>query len=65
MRDRLWNADHSSLNDLERAELNKLRLAYESGGEEALRKAWNKLKKEDVLTFLQIQAALFPNEYGH
>ncbi len=65
MRDRLWNADLSSLNDLERAELNKLRLAYESGGEEALRKAWNKLKKEDVLTFLQIQAALFPDEYGH
>ncbi len=65
MKDRLWNADPSSLNDLERAELNKLRRAYESGGEEALRKAWNKLKKEDVLSFLQIQAAVFPDKFGH
>ncbi len=65
MKDRLWNADPSSLNDLERAELNKLRRAYASGGEEALRKAWNKLKKEDVLSFLQIQAALFADKFGH
>ena len=55
--DNLGIADTSSLTDSDWAEINKLKRAYDEGGERALSKA---LEKLDPLHAFRVMAAFFP-----
>ena len=55
--------DTSGLNDLDWSEINKCRSAFKTGGETALRKAYEDLSRRDIARFSRILGALFPVEY--
>ena len=57
--DDLGIADTSLLTDGDWAEINKLKRAYDEGGEKALSKALEELKKDELRAF-RVMAAFFP-----
>ena len=56
--------DTSGLNDLDWLEINKCRAAFKTGGEKALREAYEDLSRRDVVRFSRILGAFFPVEYS-
>ena len=64
MRDRddeLGIEDTSDLRDADWIEINKLRDAYKTGGQQALKEAWRKLKDDPVST-MRVYGAFFPEK---
>ena len=64
MRDRddeLGIEDTSGLRDADWIEINKLRDAYKTGGQQALKEAWRKLKDDPVST-MRVYGAFFPEK---
>jgi len=58
---KLEPVDASHLTDADWAELNKLRRALETGGPEALSKAFANLANAGPLRYMNVVAALFPD----
>ena len=64
MRDRddeLGIEDTSDLRDADWIEINKLRDAYKTGGQQALKEAWRKLK-DDPVSMMRVYGAFFPEK---
>ena len=55
--------DTSGLSDADRVEINKLRDAYRTGGQKALRDAWRKLTDDPIRT-VRVYGAFFPTSCG-
>jgi hypothetical protein len=53
--------DTSRLSDADWAEINKLRRAYDSGGDEALKRAYKDLCKGDPIRWVRVMGAYFPD----
>lgn len=53
--------DTSNLTDADWAEINKLRQAYETGGQKAFSKALDELADRDPVEYFTIVAAYFPH----
>ena len=53
--------DSSGLTDADWAEINKLKKAYETGGQKALSKAFDDLNK-DPIAYVRVIGAFYPNE---
>jgi hypothetical protein len=51
----------SGLTDADWAEINKLRRAYESGGQPALNEAMQELAKDDPVRYVTVMGAFFPD----
>jgi len=55
--------DTSGLSDADWVEINKLRDAYRTGGQKALRDAWRKLTDDPIRT-VRVYGAFFPTSCG-
>ena len=53
--------DPSWLKDLDWVEVNKLRQAYDAGGEKALKKAMHDLLNKDAMQFARVMFAYLPD----
>ena len=53
--------DTSGLSDADWVEINKLRDAYRTGGQKALRDAWRKLT-DDPISTVRVYGAFFPDK---
>ena len=53
--------DPSSLTDADWVEINKLRMAFETGSQEALQQAFRELGKDPV-RYIRVMSAIYPNE---
>lgn len=53
--------DTSRLTDADWAEINKLRRAYDSGGDEALKRAYKDLCKGNPIRWVRVIGAYFPD----
>jgi hypothetical protein len=51
----------SGLTDADWAEINRLRRAYDSGGDEALKRAYKDLCKGDPIRWVRVMGAYFPD----
>jgi hypothetical protein len=54
-------ADPSALTDADWVEINKLRLAFETGSQEALQRAYRELGRDPV-QYIRVMSAIYPNE---
>jgi hypothetical protein len=54
-------ADESGLTDSDWAEIEKLKCAYDSGGEKGLSKAVDKLEAKDIIQFITVVGAFYPD----
>jgi hypothetical protein len=54
-------ADPSALTDADWTEINKLRVAFETGSPEALQQAYRELGKDPV-QYIRVMSALYPSE---
>jgi hypothetical protein len=61
MKELLQIANPSILTDADWLELNKLRTAFETGGQEALQRAYRELGKDPV-RYIRVMSAIYPNE---
>jgi hypothetical protein len=59
--DELGIEDTSGLTDADWAEINKLKRAYNSGGDEELEKAMRELLQRDPVRAVRVWGAFFPN----
>ena len=55
-------ADESGLTDSDWAEIEKLKCAYDSGGEKGLSKAVDKLEAKDIIQFITVVGAFYPDK---
>jgi hypothetical protein len=53
--------DESGLTESDWAEIEKLKRAYESGGEKGLAKAVDKLEAKDIIQFITVVGAFYPD----
>jgi hypothetical protein len=54
-------ANPAAINDADWAEINKLRAAFETGGQEALQKAYRELGRHPV-QYIRVMSAIYPDE---
>ena len=61
MHDPFQISDPSNLTDADWVEINRLRLAFETGNQEAVQQAYRELGKDPV-RYIRVMSAIYPNE---